>query len=88
MPKLACRTCGRQVYTAAPLETLARDDRRCPRCGASLASERRLEDRRVSARRVNPPTEPGPPAAVGERRIVDRRIGRRRRLENGGWRPR
>src|SRR4051794_41705027 len=66
MPKLACRTCGRQVYTAAPLESLGRDDRRCPRCGASLASERRLEDRRVSARRGNPPTQPPPPPALGE----------------------
>ena len=87
MPRLACRMCGRRRESAAPLETLARDERRCPRCGADLALDRRVEDRRWSNRRVNPSTDPGPPAGFAERRIVDRRAGRRRRLENGQWRP-
>jgi DNA-directed RNA polymerase subunit RPC12/RpoP len=86
--KLACRTCGRQVYTAAPLENLFAEERRCPRCGAYLDMDRRLEDRRHYIRRVNPPALPGPPLGVGERRLAERRMARRRHLENGGWRPR
>ncbi len=88
MAKLACRTCGRQLYTAAPLETLFADERRCPRCGAYLDVDRRLEERRHYVRRVNPPALPGPPIELGERRLAERRTGRRRRQENGGWQPR
>src|SRR3954452_18850891 len=79
MPKLACRTCGRQIYTAAPVTALVADERRCPRCGAYLDTDRRGDDRRSLVRRVNPPALPGPPAGTLERRVADRRAGRRRR---------
>jgi hypothetical protein len=62
MPKLACWSCGRQIYTVAPLESLFAEERRCPRCGAFLRSERREAERRVTNRRTNPPDDPGPPA--------------------------
>jgi hypothetical protein len=61
MPRLACWTCGRQIYTVAPLEALFAEERRCPRCGAFLRPERREGERRQSNRRVNPPNDPGPP---------------------------
>ena len=61
MPRLACWTCGRQIYTVAPLEALFAEERRCPRCGAFVRPERREGERRQSNRRVNPPTDPGPP---------------------------
>jgi hypothetical protein len=86
MTKLACRTCGRQVYTAAPGTSLD-GERRCPRCGASLEADRRGADRRRVARRVNPATVPGPPAGVAERRVAERRVGSRRRRADGDWRP-
>jgi hypothetical protein len=76
--KLACRVCGRQVYTAAPLDALFAEERRCPRCGAFLEVERRLVDRRQVVRRQNPPENPGPPPGGGERRVAERRVGRRR----------
>ena len=88
MAKLACRTCGRQVDTAVPSEDLSAEDRRCPRCGAFLASDRRGEDRRQGERRVNARGVPGRPGGMAERRLAERRVGRRRHLENGGWRPR
>ena len=78
MPKLACRACGRQIYTVAPLESLFAEERRCPRCGAYLDTERRDADRRSRPRRENPPDDPGPPASTGERRAGERRSGRRR----------
>ena len=85
MPKLACRSCGRQVYTVAPIDSLFAEERRCPRCGAFMDRERRETDRRHTTRRVNPPTDPGPPADTGERRIGDRRRGRRREGDGRGW---
>jgi hypothetical protein len=84
VPKLACHGCGRQIYTTAPLEALFAEERRCPRCGAYLATERRAVDRRQQVRRVNPPDDPGPPIETGERRIADRRHDRRR-TGDGGW---
>jgi hypothetical protein len=78
MPRLACRACGRQIYTVAPLESLFAEERRCPRCGASLNSERREIERRLMIRRQNPPNDPGPPNS-GERRADDRRKGQRRK---------
>jgi hypothetical protein len=78
MPRLACRACGRQIYTVAPLESLFAEERRCPRCGASLNSERREIERRLMIRRQNPPNDPGPPNS-GERREDDRRKGQRRK---------
>src|SRR5262245_27769200 len=61
MPRLACWTCGRQIYTVAPLEALFAEERRCPRCGAFLRPERREGERRQANRRVNPKNDPGPP---------------------------
>jgi phage FluMu protein Com len=84
MPTLACRVCGRVVYTTAPLDALLADERRCPRCGAVLdTEERRVAARRKGARRCNPADDPGPPQDV-ERRIADRRQNRRRRDEGSG----
>jgi ribosomal protein S27AE len=85
VPKLACRACGRQVYTVSPLESLFAEERRCPRCGAFMDAERRQSERRLTARRQNPPGDPGPPQDTGERRIADRRTGRRRAGELPGW---
>jgi DNA-directed RNA polymerase subunit RPC12/RpoP len=87
MAKLACHTCGRQLYTAAPLENLFAEERRCPRCGAYLDTDRRQDDRRQYVRRVNPPAMPGPPVGIAERRVAERRVARRRQQANGGWRP-
>jgi hypothetical protein len=78
MPRLACWSCGRQIYTVSPLESLFAEERRCPRCGAFLNPERREAERREVNRRQNPPDDPGPPAETGERRIAERRVGRRR----------
>jgi hypothetical protein len=79
MPRLACWSCGRQIYTVSPLESLFAEERRCPRCGVFLNLERREFERRERNRRQNPPDDPGPPPGVGERRVGDRRKGRRRR---------
>lgn len=76
MPRLACWSCGRQIYTVSPLESLFAEERRCPRCGAYLNQERREIDRRTSMRRQNPLSDPGPPA--DERRTTERRRTRRR----------
>src|SRR5215213_5828801 len=76
--KLACRACGRQIYTVAPVEALFAEERRCPRCGAFLEAERRQVDRRQVVRRQNPPDDPGPPAGSPERRAAERRVLRRR----------
>ena len=78
MPRLACWSCGRQIYTVSPLESLFAEERRCPRCGAFLDKERREAQRRTANRRQNPPDDPGPLADEGERRAVDRRVARRR----------
>jgi hypothetical protein len=78
MPKLACRSCGREIYTVAPIESLFMEERRCPRCGAFLDGERRDNERRGYVRRVNPAGDPGPPAAA-ERREEERRAVRRRK---------
>lgn len=78
MPKLACWSCGRQLYTVAPIEALFAEERRCPRCGAYLNDERRETERRQTDRRTNPPDDPGPPPGEGERREGERRKERRR----------
>ena len=77
MPRLACRACGRQIYTVAPLESLFAEERRCPRCGAYMdaGAARRRAPRRASAARTRP-TTPGPPPATGERRAGERRVCR------------
>jgi hypothetical protein len=78
MPRLACWSCGSQVYATSPLESLFVDERRCPRCGAQMSLERRAVERRERNRRLNPPRVPGPPAGSGERRMAERRLGPRR----------
>ena len=78
MPKLACRACGRQIYTVAPLESLFAEERRCPRCGAYMDAERRETERRLRIRRQNPPQDPGPPVETEERRVAERRVVKRR----------
>ena len=78
MPKLACRACGRQIYTVSTLDSLFAEERRCPRCGAFLEAERRETERRQAVRRQNPPDVPGPPAGQPERRVTERRTTRRR----------
>jgi len=80
MPRLACWSCGRQIYTVSPLESLFMEERRCPRCGAFLNSDRRDVDRRSILRRQNPAEDPGPPADETERRTDERREARRRRV--------
>lgn len=86
MPRLACWSCGRQIYTVAPLESLFPEERRCPRCGALLSNERRDTERRERIRRVNPKDDPGPPEPGTERRLEERRKGRRRRDPGGSSR--
>ena len=78
MPTLACRICGRVVYTTAALDSLFAEESRCPRCGNVLDTERRSTNRRKGERRQNPPNDPGPPRGL-ERRGRDRRVTRRRR---------
>jgi hypothetical protein len=82
MPKLACWSCGRQIYTVAPLDSLFTEERRCPRCGAFLNDERRDNDRRSYIRRENPADNPGPPTKK-ERRLEERRLARRRKRQDG-----
>ena len=82
MPKLACWSCGRQIHSVAPLDSLFAEERRCPRCGAYLNGERRDVERRSYNRRQNPTDDPGPPPE-GERRIEDRRLARRRKRQDG-----
>jgi len=92
MPHLACRTCGRRIYSVAPLSSMTADELRCPRCGAYFQEDRRVSERRTAVRRENPPSDPGPPAgtegdakptkgATGdatERRGTNRRVSQRR----------
>jgi hypothetical protein len=66
MPRLSCWRCGRQIYTVAPLEALFAEERRCPRCGAFLRTDRRETERRTDHRRKNPQHDPGPPKAEPE----------------------
>jgi hypothetical protein len=78
VPRLACRSCGRQIYATVPFESLFTEERRCPRCGASLIEDRRGAERRVDARRGTRGDEPGPPAGI-ERRVAARRTRSRRK---------
>lgn len=84
MPHLACWSCGRQIYTVAPIESLFMEERRCPRCGAFLSRDRRESQRRSDVRRQNPAADPGPPPHERERRDApDRRAARRRKVGDG-----
>ena len=84
MPTIVCRTCGRVVYTTAPLNELFTEERHCPRCGAFLEVDRRQGNRRHHDRRENPPDDPGPPNGI-ERRVADRRSGGRRKSDRGPY---
>ena len=75
MAHLACRACGRQIYTVAPIDALFTEERRCPRCSATLQPDRRGAERRVVIRRQYVPD--GTP--IHEDRMADRRQDRRRR---------
>lgn len=86
MPRLACWSCGRTVYTVSPIEALFAEERRCPRCGALMNPERREGERRQANRRQNPPDDPGPPDGI-ERRVADRRVGQRRSAGQPAVRP-
>ena len=100
MPKLACWSCGREIYTVAPLESLFAEERRCPRCGAFLRADRRETERRQQNRRVNPAHDPGPPtpkpkgkakakAKATDEPVVDgeRRVADRRTARRRGSGP-
>jgi DNA-directed RNA polymerase subunit RPC12/RpoP len=66
MPHLACRTCGRRIYSVAPLSSMTADELRCPRCGSRFQEDRRGPERRTTIRRENPSSDPRPPAATTE----------------------
>ncbi len=72
MPHLACWTCGRRIYTVAPLSSLFAEERRCPRCGAyppGGPSRRRAPDGASGARtRQRPGTADPRPRTEGRRR--------------------
>jgi len=78
VPTLACRICGRVVYTTTTLDALLPEERRCPRCGAMLDGERRGDSRRKRQRRTNPASEPGAPEGRERRRSDRRQVTRRR----------
>ena len=93
MPRLICRACGKTVYTTAPFEALFADERRCPRCGQMLFTDRRSGGpRRTVERRVPPDPEvlAPPPATPGDTPAdgpgdapaeapIERRTGERRK---------
>jgi hypothetical protein len=81
MPTLACRVCGRVVYTTVSIDALFAEERRCPRCGSILFGERRVDNRRKVERRRNPADDPGPPGNF-DRRVSDRRSRERRRSDD------
>jgi len=102
MPKLACWSCGREIYTVAPLESLFAEERRCPRCGAFLRADRREVERRHHNRRLNPANDPGPPnpnpnpkpktkakARTADQPVVEgeRRVADRRTVRRRGTGP-
>ena len=83
MPRLACWSCGRLIYTVSPLESLFAEERRCPRCGAFLNGERRAEERRTHDAPREPAGRSGPPPKKKERRTGERRTQRRRKPTEG-----
>jgi DNA-directed RNA polymerase subunit RPC12/RpoP len=92
MSGLACWSCGRQIYTVSPLESLTAEERRCPRCGAFLHYERRGDERRTGNRRQDGAGDAsaGDASAANatleddaERRVDERRHERRRAPSDG-----
>ena len=69
MPKLACWSCGRQIYTVAPLESLFAEERAARAAARTSRDERREFERRAQLRRAEPAGRPGPaarrPASAG-----------------------
>jgi len=51
VPIRTCPVCGRVIVTTVPLETLPRDERRCPRCGFDFGNERGHTERPQNRRR-------------------------------------
>ena len=82
MPRIVCHSCGREIYTTAPIDQLFADERRCPRCGAFLQEDHRKTDRRAANRRADAPESPGPPEPV-EHRVAERRKAGRRKADGG-----
>ena len=72
------------MYTAASLDSLFAEERRCPRCGGMLFGERRVANRRKGERRKNRADVPGPPGSF-ERRTSQRRKSQRRRDDNAAF---
>jgi len=87
MSGLACWSCGRQIYTVSPLESLTAEERRCPRCGAFLHNERRGDERRSGNRRQDGAGDTAAASAASavddERRVDERRHERRRAPSDG-----
>jgi DNA-directed RNA polymerase subunit RPC12/RpoP len=87
MSGLACWSCGRQIYTVSPLESLTAEERRCPRCGAFLHYERRGDERRTGHRRQDGAGDTAAANATldgdAERRVDERRHERRRAPSDG-----
>ncbi len=79
MPRLACWSCGRKMYSTSAFAALFPDERHCPRCGVFLNLDRRDYDRRGTIRRQNLVDDPGPPPETGEQRVEERRKTIRRR---------
>jgi hypothetical protein len=71
---LACRSCGQQIYSVAPIEALFPEERRCATCNITLAAERRDAERRTFERRQSAPgLTLSQEARQGERRGTRRR---------------
>lgn len=75
MARLTCFTCGRSIYTVAPLLALSADERTCARCGAFMRTDRRERERRLAVRRGFGLL----PLGHAERRNGERRLVQRRR---------
>ena len=77
MPHLACRTCGRRIYSVAPLSSMTADELRCPRCGAYFQEDRRDPSAgRPSGARTRPTTRGRPrPTAEGDAKPTEGATG-------------
>jgi hypothetical protein len=80
MAHLACWSCGRQIYTVSPIDALAAEERRCPRCRTMLNLERRGQERRTANRRQYVPAV----SPIREERLTERRETRRRQNPTDG----
>jgi hypothetical protein len=68
--------CGRTLWATAPAAQLFAEERRCPKCGESLADDRRMLARRATFGRrevVKGESPTGEERRKGERRIAQRR---------------